>query len=99
MLYDSAFEKHNLGDTIFSGALPKATQKLLATAIQQFKGFGFSGYSTRVYYKPEGYNGITRDTLRIEFAVVGSPNPGKVAAEVSQGAGLLQVNRDVATVQ
>jgi len=90
LLYDSSRESNTVGNNVFSGALPKTTQKLLSVAIQSLKGFGFSGYTTRVFYKPTGYNGIARDTLRIEFSMVGSPAPGKVASELIEAANTLE---------
>lgn len=76
-VYDSSHENHSLGDTVFSRSIEATTQKLLSTTIAQLKGFGFSRYTVRVFYKPTGYSDIARNTLRFEFAVVGAPTPGK----------------------
>jgi len=90
LLFDSNRQDNYTGHNVFSGALDKTTQKLLSSAIQSLKGFGFSSHNTRVFYKPAGYNGIVRDTLRIEFCMVGSPAPGKVATEIGENAAYLE---------
>jgi len=90
LLHDSSRPDNYTGHNVFSGSLDKATQKLLYTAIAQIKGFGFTRYNARVFYKPTGYDGIARDTVRIEFSVVGSPATGKVATELAENAEYLK---------
>lgn len=82
IIFDTDVPALSSGDNVLTRSLPKVTQSLLKTAINDIKGVMFSKCRTRVWYRPEGYNGNPNDRLHVEFTALYSTGVGKVATEL-----------------
>lgn len=87
IVFDSTVPTISSGDNQLTRSLPKVTQQLLKTAINDLKGVMFSYCRTRVWYYPEGYNGNPNDRLYLEFTSLYSLGMGKATAELVALAG------------
>lgn len=87
LILDTDVPAISAGDNVLTRSLPKTTQALLKTAINDLKGAMFSKCRTRVWYRPEGYNGNPNDRLHLEFTALYSIGVGKVATELVSLAG------------
>lgn len=87
IVFDTDVPALSCGDNALSRSMPKTVQALLKTAINDLKGVMFSKCRTRIWYRPEGYNGNPHDRLHLEFTALYSIGVGKVATELVSLAG------------
>lgn len=82
LIFDSDVPSISHRDSVFTRSLPKATQSMLRSAINDIKGVSFLQCRTRVWYIADGLEDNPYARLHFEFTANYGIGLGKVAAEM-----------------